>query len=109
VSTSATNQVEHADGRVELIDTSRVEASPLYNHDLAPVPVSRRAAASTGRRKYVAALVARIRKLPLIVSLHGSDVFIAEHNRLLAALARRIGHCILLQAADGGDLRACSQ
>jgi NCS1 family nucleobase:cation symporter-1 len=42
VSTSATNQVEHADGRVELIDTSRVEASPLYNHDLAPVPVSRR-------------------------------------------------------------------
>jgi nucleobase:cation symporter-1, NCS1 family len=30
------------DGRVELIDTARVEASPLYNHDLAPVPVARR-------------------------------------------------------------------
>ena len=31
-----------ADGRVELISTARVEASPLYNHDLAPVPLSRR-------------------------------------------------------------------
>jgi NCS1 family nucleobase:cation symporter-1 len=31
-----------ADGRVELISTDRIEASPLYNHDLAPVPISRR-------------------------------------------------------------------
>jgi nucleobase:cation symporter-1, NCS1 family len=31
-----------ADGRVELISTARVETSPLYNHDLAPVPLSRR-------------------------------------------------------------------
>jgi nucleobase:cation symporter-1, NCS1 family len=31
-----------ADGRVELIDTGRIEASPLYNEDLAPVPLSRR-------------------------------------------------------------------
>ena len=31
-----------ADGRVELVDTRRAEASPLYNHDLAPVPLSRR-------------------------------------------------------------------
>ncbi len=30
------------DGRVELIDTARVEASRLYNHDLAPVPISGR-------------------------------------------------------------------
>src|SRR5215210_2733406 len=36
------NQVEHADGRVEVLDTSRIEKSPLYNHDLAPVPVARR-------------------------------------------------------------------
>jgi len=36
------NQKLHGDGRVELIDTSRIEASPLYNKDLAPVPVSRR-------------------------------------------------------------------
>jgi NCS1 family nucleobase:cation symporter-1 len=39
---AATNQVEHPDGRVELVDLSRVEQSVLYNEDLAPVPVSRR-------------------------------------------------------------------
>jgi nucleobase:cation symporter-1, NCS1 family len=37
-----TNEHRLADGRVELIDTRRVEASPLYNADLAPVPFSRR-------------------------------------------------------------------
>src|SRR5438132_6808661 len=36
------NQRRLDDGRVELVDTKRVEASPLYNHDLAPVPASRR-------------------------------------------------------------------
>ncbi len=39
--TTAT-QVEHPDGRVELIDTARIERSPLYNEDLAPVPIARR-------------------------------------------------------------------
>jgi nucleobase:cation symporter-1, NCS1 family len=38
----ATNEVHHPDGRVELRDTSRIEGSPLYNHDLAPVPLARR-------------------------------------------------------------------
>jgi len=36
------NERRLADGRVELIDTRRVEASLLYNEDLAPVPLSRR-------------------------------------------------------------------
>jgi NCS1 family nucleobase:cation symporter-1 len=36
------NQVQHPDGRVELSDTTRIQASSLYNEDLAPVPVSRR-------------------------------------------------------------------
>jgi nucleobase:cation symporter-1, NCS1 family len=31
-----------ADGRVELVSTRRIEASPLYNVDLAPVPIARR-------------------------------------------------------------------
>ena len=30
------------DGRVELTDRTRIEASPLYNEDLAPVPIARR-------------------------------------------------------------------
>jgi nucleobase:cation symporter-1, NCS1 family len=38
----AASEVHHPDGRVELTDTSRIEASPLSNPDLAPVPVSRR-------------------------------------------------------------------
>src|SRR5436190_8294458 len=35
-------QVSLPDGRVELTDRTRIEASPLYNQDLAPVPLSRR-------------------------------------------------------------------
>jgi len=38
----AGNERHHADGRVELVSTARIEKSPLYNHDLAPVPISRR-------------------------------------------------------------------
>src|SRR5258706_3138868 len=37
-----TTQHQLADGRVALTDRTRIEASPLYNHDLAPVPISRR-------------------------------------------------------------------
>src|SRR5207248_11773316 len=37
-----TNERRLADGRVELVDAHRLEASPLYNGDLAPVPLSRR-------------------------------------------------------------------
>jgi nucleobase:cation symporter-1, NCS1 family len=37
-----TTQVERGDGRVELTDTRLIEASPLYNHDLAPVPIAER-------------------------------------------------------------------
>jgi len=35
---------EHEDGRVELTESAlaEIEASPLYNHDLAPVPISKR-------------------------------------------------------------------
>jgi NCS1 family nucleobase:cation symporter-1 len=38
----ATTQVELPDGRVELTNRARVEESPLYNEDLAPVPIARR-------------------------------------------------------------------
>lgn len=36
------NTIQHADGRVELQDTARIERSPLYNHDLAPVAIQDR-------------------------------------------------------------------
>jgi NCS1 family nucleobase:cation symporter-1 len=38
----AATQREYPDGRVELLDTSAIEQSPLYNRDLAPVPVAER-------------------------------------------------------------------
>jgi NCS1 family nucleobase:cation symporter-1 len=39
---AVTGEIAHADGRVELADTSALESSPLYNADLAPIPVARR-------------------------------------------------------------------
>jgi glycosyltransferase involved in cell wall biosynthesis len=48
-----------------------------------------------------AALAARIADVPLIISLHGSDVFMAEQNPAFALLA-----AALLRAADG--VTACS-
>jgi nucleobase:cation symporter-1, NCS1 family len=37
-----TGEIVHADGRVELADASALAASPLWNEDLAPVPIARR-------------------------------------------------------------------
>ena len=37
-----TLQVQRSDGRVELTDRAAIEGSPLYNEDLAPVPIARR-------------------------------------------------------------------
>ncbi|MEK6374292.1 MAG: NCS1 family nucleobase:cation symporter-1 [Acidobacteriota bacterium] len=34
--------IQHPDGRVELQSTAEIEKSPLYNEDLAPVPVAKR-------------------------------------------------------------------
>jgi NCS1 family nucleobase:cation symporter-1 len=39
---SSANEIHHPDGRVELADTSRIDASPLSNPDLEPVPIRRR-------------------------------------------------------------------
>jgi nucleobase:cation symporter-1, NCS1 family len=36
------SEISLPDGRVELRDRARIEASPLYNEDLAPVPIARR-------------------------------------------------------------------
>lgn len=36
----------------------------------------------------VAAIVARLRRVPLIISMHGSDVFVAEQSGLISSVAR---------------------
>src|SRR5690242_1700078 len=50
----------------------------------------------------VAALVARLRRLPLVISLHGSDIFVASQSRLLGWVARA---CFRLADA----ITACSE
>jgi glycosyltransferase involved in cell wall biosynthesis len=44
----------------------------------------------------VAAIVARLRRLPLVISMHGSDVFVAEQSKLISSVARR---CFRLASA----------
>ncbi len=39
---SESELIQHADGRVELRDYTVSNSSPLYNEDLAPVPVEKR-------------------------------------------------------------------
>jgi NCS1 family nucleobase:cation symporter-1 len=41
-SNSDNEVIYHSDGRVELRDRAAIESSPLYNEDLAPVPVAKR-------------------------------------------------------------------
>jgi len=36
----------------------------------------------------VATIVAKLRRLPLVISMHGSDVFVAEQSKLIARVAR---------------------
>src|SRR5262247_1073559 len=40
--TYSSETIRHSDGRVELLDMGSIESSPLYNEDLAPVPVAKR-------------------------------------------------------------------
>jgi NCS1 family nucleobase:cation symporter-1 len=42
VATAGAAEVAHPDGRHELADLSVIRESPLYNEDLAPVPIGRR-------------------------------------------------------------------
>ena len=37
---NASETIQHSDGRVELSDYASISSSPLYNEDLAPVPVA---------------------------------------------------------------------
>lgn len=52
----------------------------------------------------VAALVARLRRLPLVVSMHGSDVFVAEQSRLVASVARWVYNRAAAITAPSDDL-----
>lgn len=53
----------------------------------------------------VATLIAKVRRLPLIVSMHGSDVFVAEQSGLIAAVARWVYRAASAITAPSDDLR----
>ena len=53
----------------------------------------------------VSAIVARLRRLPLVISLHGSDIFLAEQSRLLGAVARWCFRSASAITAPSEDLR----
>lgn len=53
----------------------------------------------------VAAIMARLRRLPLVISLHGSDIFLAEHSGLLSAAARWCFRSASAITAPSEDLR----
>ena len=65
-----TNERQLPDGRVELVDTRRIEASPLYNEDLAPVPLSRR---NWTTYNYAALWVSMAHCIPTYMLASGSD------------------------------------
>ena len=52
----------------------------------------------------VAALVARLRRMPLVISMHGSDVFVAEQSKLVAGVARWCYRAAAAITAPSADL-----
>ncbi|NNJ13423.1 glycosyltransferase [Chloroflexales bacterium ZM16-3] len=53
-----------------------------------------------------AALAARAYGLPLVISLHGSDIYLAERGRVMATAARLAFRCARAVTACSSDLRA---
>jgi NCS1 family nucleobase:cation symporter-1 len=85
------NEIRHPDGRVELIDTSRIEKSPLYNKDLAPVRVKDR---NWSTYNYAALWISMAHCIPtymLASSLMGSGM-----NWWQALATILLGNCIVL-------------
>ena len=85
------NERRLADGRVELVDTRRVEASALYNHDLAPVPLSRR---TWTTYNYAALWVSMAHCIPTYMLASG--LMAAGMNWLQALVTILLGNTIVL-------------
>jgi len=72
--------------------TSRHKAEVIYAHWVVP-------------NGLIAAVVSRITGIPYIISLHGSDIFVAKKNRLIAKCARWIFSGSSAVTACSRDLR----
>src|SRR5262245_47159553 len=85
------NEMRHDDGRIELMDTARIERSPLYNKDLAPVAVKDR---NWTTYNYAALWISMAHCIPtymLASSLMGSGM-----NWWQALATILLGNCIVL-------------
>src|SRR2546423_7120222 len=85
------NERRLADGRVALIDTRRVEASPLYNHDLAPVATARR---TWSTYNYAALWVSMAHCIPTYMLASG--LLASGMNWSQALVTILLGHTIVL-------------
>src|SRR3954465_10921482 len=85
------NERRLADGRIELVDTRRVEASPLYNDDLAPVATARR---TWSTYNYAALWISMAHCIPTYMLASG--LLAAGMNWRQALFTILLGNCIVL-------------
>src|SRR5215467_14327746 len=91
MSPSDRRQIEHADGRVELVDTSRVDTSPLSNRDLAPVSLEQR---TWTTYNYAALWISMAHCIPTYMLASG--LLAAGMNWLQALVTILLGNTIVL-------------
>src|SRR3954465_3540116 len=83
--------IQHEDGRVELRSEEGIRSSPLYNHDLAPVPVSQR---NWTTYNYAALWIAMAHCIPTYMM--SSGLIGAGMNWWQALLTILVGNTIVL-------------
>ena len=83
--------IHHPDGRVELRDAASIEQSPLYSHDLAPVPVSQR---NWTTYNYAALWIAMAHCIPTYMM--SSGLIAAGMNWWQALITILLGNTIVL-------------
>src|SRR5262245_63197890 len=81
--TYSSDTIRHTDGRVELRDYSSIESSPLYNEDLAPVPVAKR---NWTTYNYAALWVSMAHCIPTYMLASGLIARSEEHTPELQSL-----------------------
>ena len=89
--TGSAAQHQLADGRVELLDTSRIRASALYNADLAPVPLAQR---TWTTYNYAALWVSMAHCIPTYMLASG--LLVAGMNWWQALVTILLGNTIVL-------------
>ena len=85
------NLTIHADGRVELADPAAIEGSPIYNHDLAPVAISKR---NWTTYNYIALWFAMAACIPTYMM--SSGLIASGMNAVQAVLTILLGNTIVL-------------